>query len=210
MPKNRISPAKAASAEFTERKSRFIGHISPVADENAAQEFIQAIKGEFADATHNVWAYTVRGGAVARCSDDGEPQGTAGMPVLDVLRKQGLDDCAVVVTRYFGGILLGAGGLVRAYQTAVSAAVEAAGVAEWVPFVLFSLNASYSDYQKLEYELPKLGAVIENVEFGAEVTLKLVVEQSLYGFTSERTIALTNGRSQPEKAGEELRPLIKQ
>lgn len=176
MPGVKISLAKAASARLTERKSLFIGHASPAADEAQAQAFIRAKKTEFSDATHNVWAYTLRGGAVARCSDDGEPQGTAGLPVLDVLRKSGLDDCVVVVTRYFGGILLGAGGLVRAYSAAAAAAVDAAGIAEWVQFSLFTLTASYSDYQKLAYDLPRLGTVIEAADFGAEITMSVTVE----------------------------------
>lgn len=206
MPANKISPAKAASAEFTERKSRFIGHVSPVSDEAGAQRFILEIKTEFSDASHNVWAYTLRGGAVARCSDDGEPQGTAGMPVLDVLRKRGLDDCAVVVTRYFGGILLGAGGLVRAYQAAVAAAVDAAGVAEWATFALFKVKSNYSDYQKLVYELPRFGASAESADFREDVTLSAAVEAERYGMICEKINTLTNGRSRPDKTGEELRP----
>ena len=128
MAKFKLSPAKSASAEFIERKSRFIGYIAPVSSEEEARAFIAAIREKHADATHNVWACLLRGGAVARCSDDGEPQGTAGLPTLDVLRKSGLDDCVVVVTRYFGGILLGAGGLTRAYSAAAKAAVDAAAL----------------------------------------------------------------------------------
>ncbi len=203
---NKKSLAKSASAEFIERKSRFIGHAAPVSDEEAAQAFIRAKKAEFSDATHNVWAYTLRGGAVARCFDDGEPQGTAGLPVLDILRKSGLDDSAVVVTRYFGGILLGAGGLVRAYQAAAAAAVDAAGIAVWTPFALFSLTANYSDYQKLVYELPRMGALIESEDFGAEVALTLAAEASALDAVRERVLALTNGKSVIDIIGEELRP----
>lgn len=209
MPANKLSLAKPASAELTERKSRFIGHASPVADEESAKEFVAAKRVEFADATHNVWAYTLRGGAVARCSDDGEPQGTAGLPVLDVLRKTGLDDCAVVVTRYFGGILLGAGGLVRAYQAATTAAVESAGIAEWVPFTLFALTASYSDYGKLAYELPRLGASVESTDFGAEVTVSAAVESETFDCLTEKVTSTTGGRSRPVKTGEELRPQLR-
>lgn len=207
-PRGKISLAKAAEARFTERKSLFIGHASPAADEEDARAFIDAKKAEYSDATHNVWAYTLRGGAIARCSDDGEPQGTAGLPVLDVLRKSGLDDCAVVVTRYFGGIQLGAGGLVRAYSAAAAAAVNAAGIAEWLPFSLFTLTASYSDYQKLEYELPRLGVAVEASDFGAEVRLSLAVRGDRWFEVCERVTALTNGRSKPVKIGEELRPTL--
>ena len=106
----------AASAEFVEKKSRFIGHICPVTTQEEANEFIRQKKSEYWDATHNVYAYVLREGQTRRYSDDGEPQGTAGIPTLDVLLKEDLTDCVVVVTRYFGGTLLGTGGLVRAYS----------------------------------------------------------------------------------------------
>lgn len=208
MPRHKLSPAKQASAEFIERKSRFIGHISPVSDEDEARAFIATKKSEYADATHNVWAYILRGGAVARCSDDGEPQGTAGLPALDVLRKSGLDDCVVVVTRYFGGILLGAGGLTRAYSAAAKAAVEAAGIAEWVPFTLFSLEASYSDYQKLAYELPRMGVTVESSDFGAQVTLTAAAESEKYDDIAEKISSFTGGRSSPKITGTEQRPRL--
>ena len=102
--------------EFVERKSRFIGHIAPVRDEAEALDFLSRIRAEHRDASHNVFAYILRENGVKRMSDDGEPQGTGGVPVLEVLEREGLTDVAVVVTRYFGGILLGAGGLVRAYS----------------------------------------------------------------------------------------------
>ena len=114
-----------ADAEFIERRSRFIGHAAPAATEEEALRFVAAIKAQYADATHNVWAYHLQQGR-ERYADDGEPQGTAGPPVLDVLKKSGVVDVAVVVTRYFGGVLLGAGGLVRAYSHAAHLALEAA------------------------------------------------------------------------------------
>ena len=117
-----------ASDEFVEKKSRFIGHICPVTMQQEALDFIQSLKTKYWDATHNVYAYVLRDGQIRRYSDDGEPQGTAGIPTLDVLLKEGLTDCCVVVTRYFGGTLLGAGGLVRAYSHACKLAVDAGGV----------------------------------------------------------------------------------
>ena len=119
---------QAARAEFEEKRSVFIGHVMRTDTEEEAQAFIKQIKKEFQDATHNVSAYLMQGEIVARYSDDGEPQGTAGMPVLDVIRKSGVRNVCVVVTRYFGGTLLGAGGLVRAYSHAASLAIEAAGI----------------------------------------------------------------------------------
>lgn len=177
-----------------------------MSDEEEARAFIAAKKAEFADATHNVWAYILRGGAIARCSDDGEPQGTAGLAALDVLRKSGLDDCVVVVTRYFGGILLGAGGLTRAYSAATKAAVDAAGIAEWVPFTMFTLTANYSDYQKLAYELPRTGVTVESSDFGAEVTLTAAAETEKYVEISEKIASLTGGRSSPKVTGTKQRP----
>ena len=115
-------------AEFIERRSRFIGHACPVKTEEEAVAFINEMKAKYWDASHNVYAYCLREGQIKRYSDDGEPQGTAGIPVLDVLQKSGVVDTAVVVTRYFGGILLGAGGLVRAYSHGASIALEAAGI----------------------------------------------------------------------------------
>ena len=131
---------REASAELIERKSVFIGHAKPVKTDEEALEFIKKIKEKHADATHNVYAYYLRSGAMARYSDDNEPQGTAGPPVLEVIKKSGCDDCAVVVTRYFGGILLGAGGLVRAYAAAAGIALEAAHIVTYEEYSVFTLS----------------------------------------------------------------------
>jgi uncharacterized YigZ family protein len=120
--------AKDGTATLVEKRSEFIGYAKPVNNEDEAAAFVMSIKKKHADARHNVFAYVLRGGALKRYSDDGEPQGSAGMPVLDVICKNGLDGAAVVVTRYFGGILLGTGGLVRAYSSAASAAIADAGI----------------------------------------------------------------------------------
>ena len=129
-----------ASAEFEERRSRFIGYAKPVKTVYEALEFIKQKKKENSDATHNVFAYMLEDGRVARYSDDGEPQGTAGMPVLDTIRKSGADGVCVVVTRYFGGILLGAGGLVRAYAHAAKIAIDAANIITFEKYEVFSLR----------------------------------------------------------------------
>ena len=121
----RITLLKAAEAEIEEKKSIFIGYAAPVSSEDEAKAIVAAKKKEFSDATHNVWAYYLDGGIHVRYSDDGEPQGTAGIPVLNVLKMSGATDMVVVVTRYFGGTLLGAGGLVRAYSASAKAALDA-------------------------------------------------------------------------------------
>ena len=131
--RRRITLADTVSVEMEERKSIFIGHAAPVKDEEDARRFLEEKRREYHDATHNVYAYLLNGGAVARYSDDGEPQGTAGIPVLNVIKMSGATDLCVVVTRYFGGILLGTGGLVRAYGGAASGVLDQAGTVRMEP-----------------------------------------------------------------------------
>ena len=157
--KNYKTVKKAAFDEFIERKSRFIGYSCPVSREEDAIAFINEVRARHREATHNVYAYIIREEGVMRYSDDGEPAGTAGMPVLDVLRKEDLTDICVVVTRYFGGVLLGAGGLVRAYAKGAKIGVDAAKRIERVFCDIFSVKCDYSSLGKLRY------AVEENEDF---------------------------------------------
>ena len=150
-----------AEDEFVEKKSRFIAYTSPVHTVEEANAFIAGIRQRHWDATHNVPAFVLRSG-VQRSSDDGEPGGTAGMPVLDVLLKSGVQDVCVVVTRYFGGILLGAGGLVRAYSHACSLALEAAGVVTMAPCAAMELTVDYSYYERVNNLLADHGARVQN------------------------------------------------
>ena len=143
---------ESAIIEFTEKKSVFIGYSTIVKNEEEALAIIKSKKKEYADATHNVYAYMI-GDSIARYSDDNEPQGTAGMPVLNSIRMSGITDVLVVVTRYFGGILLGAGGLVRAYSTAASMALEAGGEATFESYLEMEIRCSYSDYGRINTEL---------------------------------------------------------
>ena len=163
---------KAASDEFTEKRSRFIGHIAPVTTEAQAQAFIAAKKKEYWDARHNVWAYVLRDGNLRRYSDDNEPQGTAGMPVLDVLQKEELTDCVVVVTRYFGGILLGGGGLVRAYSHAARLAVDAGGRCEMRASALLHICCDYAQYGWVSPLVIASGGVVDDTDFAEDVTLR--------------------------------------
>lgn len=162
-----------AEDEFTERKSRFIGFIAPVETEQQALDFINEIKQKHRDATHNTYAYLLKNG-VKRYSDDGEPQGTAGVPMLDCLEKEGLTDVAVVVTRYFGGILLGAGGLVRAYSHGAKIAVDAAQRKLMTICVLLNMDLDYSFYGKINYILPNYICRVESSDFGVTVNLKVL------------------------------------
>ena len=161
---------------FTEKRSEFIGYASPIADEREALDFIARIKAENPDARHNVSAYVC--GSVMHSSDDGEPQGTGGAPVLDVIRKNGVDNAVVVVTRYFGGILLGAGGLVRAYSHAAAGAVENAGIATYDKFIECCFSCGYGDYERLLYETGKVCTIAGDTDFGADVTVRFAVLHS--------------------------------
>jgi len=193
-PKRRITLASEVSVEMEERKSVFIGHAKPVSSEEEARAFIDAKKREFHDATHNVYAYLLNGGAVARYSDDGEPQGTAGMPVLNVIKMSGATDLCVVVTRYFGGILLGAGGLVRAYSASAKQAVDEAGMAVFEDYAVMQVKVSYSDYQKLTVALEKLGASEDSCDFGEDVSVVTAIEKTREDEIRQTVSELTYGK----------------
>lgn len=171
MLKDYITIKDSASPEFVERRSRFIGYIKPVTSEQQALDFINSIRAKHWDATHNVYAYVLREQNTCRYSDDNEPQGTAGMPVLDVIRKSGLTDVCIVVTRYFGGILLGGGGLVRAYSHSASLAVEAAGMILMRGCSMCSLECTYNQYGKLSSLVPENGGTVDNADFSDKVTM---------------------------------------
>ena len=157
--------------EYIINKSRFIGYCAPVTTQEEAIEFINEIRKRHSDATHNVYAYQIRTPEYSRYSDDGEPQGTAGVPVLDVIKKNGLTDVCVVVTRYFGGILLGAGGLVRAYSHSAKIAVEGAHIITMSPCSVLKVVCDYGFYGRLSTLVPDSGGITENIDFGENVTL---------------------------------------
>lgn len=160
---------KDVKIEFTEKKSVFIGHAFFVSDEEQALEKLDLVAREHGQATHNVYAYSLRKHGVQRCSDAGEPQGTAGMPVLKVITLNGLVDVCVVVTRYFGGILLGAGGLVRAYTKAAATAIEEAGKTEIILATTFLLEYGYDLHESILRVLDRYGAQIEDKSFTDKV-----------------------------------------
>ena len=193
---------REASAEFEERRSLFIGYAKPVKTAEEAMEFVKQKKKEHADATHNVYAYLLEGGRVAKYSDDGEPQGTAGMPVLDTIRKSDVDGVCVVVTRYFGGILLGAGGLVRAYAHGAKIALEAANIITYEKYEIFSLKCGYSEYQKLLPLLSSFGAVIDDTVFEADVKLIFATKHGVADSLLPKISEMTYGKYLPEKEGE--------
>lgn len=164
-----------ATDSFVEKKSEFIGHIAPVKTQDEAVRFIEYIKGQHRKARHNVYAYVLREGNASRYSDDGEPQGTGGVPVLDVINKAGLTDVCVVVTRYFGGVLLGASGLVRAYSQGCSLAIAAAKKMEMCECSRISFSCDYTLYGKVSYLLPEFGVINEKEDFADTVNMAVLV-----------------------------------
>ena len=167
---------KAASEEFIVNKSRFIGHGAPCETEEEALAFLARIRQKHKDATHNCYAYIIGlNSGIMRYSDDGEPGGTAGMPIIEVMKARGVVNCAVVVTRYFGGVLLGAGGLVRAYAQGSKAALNAAGVVVMEKSAHHLVEVDYSTWQRLEYFLRSAPVIIEHTEFGASVVCTLIM-----------------------------------
>ncbi len=202
----RITLARRASAEMEEKKSIFIGTAAPVSSEEEARELIAEMRRQYHDASHNVYAYILNGGAVARYSDDGEPQGTAGVPVLNVLKMSGATDLCVVVTRYFGGILLGAGGLVRAYSAAAKLALDEAGVVTMADFAILSVRVNYSDYQRVTVQLPKMGVTEDDAAFETAVTIRAGVFASRVEEVTRLLSEMTGGRASVEVIGHEERP----
>ena len=160
-----------AYAEFVERRSRFIGYCKPVSNEEDAVAFIAEKRKENWDAKHHVYAYVLREGQIRRYSDDGEPQGSAGVPVLDVLLKEKLTDCVVVVTRYFGGILLGTGGLVRAYSHGAKIAVDAAVRLDMRQCIQGKIACSYTQYGRVAALLTASGGAIEDTVYTDDVVV---------------------------------------
>ena len=191
-----------AHVEFEEKRSIFLGHALRTDTEEEAQAFVKRLKKQYADATHNVFAYLMRGEAVARYSDDGEPQGTAGMPVLDVIRKSGVRNVTVVVTRYFGGTLLGAGGLVRAYSHAASLAIEAAGIITYQPYTEYELRCGYSEYGKYQVLLAAQGALIDSTDFGADVCIRYAIRATEGDSLCAKIIETGYGKDIPEAIGQ--------
>lgn len=190
------------SDQFVEKKSRFIGTCRPVKTEEEALEFIARMKSKYWDASHNVYAYILRENGVQRFSDDGEPQGTAGQPMLGVFEKEGVTNLVCVVTRYFGGVLLGAGGLVRAYTRSAKDALDAAGVSVVRRWVRHLVPCSYSLYERLRQETERFGAVIQDTEYGADILLTVLVPEERSQEYAARILDFTAGTVETLVEGE--------
>ena len=169
-------PTGSSETEFVEKRSRFLGRVWPVDSEEEARARIEETKKKHYDARHNCWCYLLRDGPV-RYSDDGEPQGTAGQPMLNVFQREGVVNVCCVVTRYFGGILLGAGGLVRAYTQSAKDALDAAGISVVRRWVEVLLPCSYAQFERVKLETEKFGGVIADTDYGADIALTVLLPE---------------------------------
>lgn len=187
--------------EITIDRSVFYGYAKHVTEEKDAVDFINQIKKKHSDARHNVYAYVLKDTNTTRYSDDGEPAGTAGMPVLDIIRKTGFTDAVIVVTRYFGGILLGKGGLVRAYTAAAKGAAEDAKITTYTEYTEFEINCNYADHEKIKYECQFYPIIEDGTDYSDTVTLKMAIKTPEFDSFETRISELTAGRLKTVKLG---------
>ena len=192
-----------ASDEFVEKRSRFIGYCKPVKTEQEAIDFINEKRSEHWNATHNVYAYSLREGNIKRYSDDGEPSGTAGMPVLDVIVKNEIFDVVVVVTRYFGGVLLGTGGLVRAYSHGSKIAVEAAKPVIMQNCLVCEARCAYNQYGKVSSLIIGVGAAVDDTVYESDVLVKFHIKPDLLGTLKKKLADATSGEVTVEQKDEQ-------
>ncbi len=194
-------PCAEAESEFTEKRSRFIGHLRRVETEEEARAYIESVKKRYYDARHNCWCYVIHAGGAVRYGDDGEPQGTAGQPMLGVLQREAVENAVCVVTRYFGGVLLGAGGLTRAYARAAKDALDAAGKARMTRWERLRVSVPYPLFERLGRLIGAHGGVSEDTGYGADVcvTLRLPAERRA-AFEAALT-ELSGGGVAPEALG---------
>ena len=202
-----LTPAGYGTAEFIEKRSRFIGQVWLIENEAEALEHIAHCRETYWDAGHNVFCYRVREGGIMRYSDDGEPGGTAGMPALNVFQNEKIENFCCVITRYFGGILLGAGGLVRAYSHTAKIALDAAGKAEARLWNRLMIACSYGQYEKIKNELFRFGAVTEETDFGADILLTVLVHLEDTEQICEKLTDITAGTVEIQTLGSEFRSL---
>ncbi len=182
-----------ASCEFTEKRSKFIGYINPVESEDEAIDFIKKIKSEHWNAKHNAYAYSIKENSISRFSDDGEPQGTAGMPIMEIINKNELTNVVIVVTRYFGGILLGTGGLVRCYSYAAKLAINSSTIIKKSFCKNFKLNCSYDSYGKITSSILSHKGVIKNVNYSDSVKIIFYIESDKFSSLKDSLNDITCG-----------------
>lgn len=197
-----IVPYQDAESEFTEKRSRFITHLYKVETEAEARARIEEMKKKYYDARHNCWCYRLREGGVERYSDDGEPQGTAGQPMLNVFQRENVNDVVCVVTRYFGGILLGAGGLVRAYSAAAKDALDGAGISVVRRWVAMEVPCTYAQFEGMRREIGSFGGVVEAVDYGVDVVLSALLPEERAEDFAAHILDVSAGTVEALEAGE--------
>lgn len=200
-----LVPTGPSETEFTEKRSRFIGRVQPVESEEEARAFVEQLKKKHHDARHNCWCCRLHGGA-ERYSDDGEPQGTAGQPMLSVFQREGVENVCCVVTRYFGGVLLGAGGLVRAYTQSAKEALDAAGISIVRRWTQTAVRCPYSLSERVKQEVEAAGGVLGDSEYAADVTVHALLPAQAAEAFSARITELTAGGCAASVVGEVWRP----
>ena len=198
-------PTGPGEAEFTEKRSRFLGHVRRVESEEEAKAFIAEMKKKYYDARHNCWCYIIRDGA-ERYSDDGEPQGTAGIPMLEVFRREGLCNVVCVVTRYFGGVLLGAGGLLRAYTKSAKDALDAAGICRMSLWTEWEIPCTYPLFERMKLTVESCGGVVRDAEYGADIVLHAAFPSGGAEQFASRLTELSAGQLAMTAAGESFLP----
>ena len=198
-------PTGNGASEYVEKRSRFLGLVQPVSSEDEAREIIAACKKQYHDARHNCWCYLLRDGT-ERYSDDGEPQGTAGQPMLNVFQREGVENVVCVVTRYFGGVLLGAGGLTRAYARSAKDALDAAGKARMRLWSAVTVDCPYPMLERLKLLAAAHGGTVEGTDFGAAVSIRILLPQeNAAGFDAALT-ELSAGTMTARREGERFLP----
>jgi uncharacterized YigZ family protein len=201
-----LVPFMDTESEFVEKRSRFISHIWRVETEAEARARIEEMKKKYYDARHNCWCYLLKEGNVVRYSDDGEPQGTAGQPMLNVFQRQEVTNVCCVVTRYFGGILLGAGGLTRAYTKGAKDALDAAGISRMSQWTLWDIPCSYPLFERMKLEIAACGGVVRDAEYGADIILHAAFPAGGAEAFAPRLTELSAGQLTMDATGEEFLP----
>ena len=194
-------PTAAGESEYVEKRSRFLGHLRPVESEDEARAFVAEMKKKYYDARHNCWCYLLKDGP-ERYSDDGEPQGTAGIPMLEVFRREGVTNLVCVVTRYFGGVLLGAGGLFRAYTKSAKDALDAAGRSVVRRWIRLELPCSYAALERYKQEIAAFDGAVEDLDYGAAVTIRALLPEERAEDFRARIFDLSGGAVKAAVTGE--------
>ena len=198
-------PTGRGEAELVEKRSRFIGQVWRVDSESEARARIEEVRRQHYDARHHCWCYRIREEGVERYSDDGEPQGTAGQPMLNVFQRENVTNVVCVVTRYFGGILLGAGGLVRAYTQSAKDALDRAGISVVRRWVALEVPCAYAQFESMRREVLAFGGVVEQVDYAADVLLSVLIPEERSAAFSAHILDVSAGTVEALEAGEQLK-----